>query len=517
MSRGPALNSAHCLLFEEVWLEGRLSQHLDAVYRDQPSRAVLDGLDGAPALTYTKLAVARAAGRVSRARGRGGGSAAPGRLLLRMAPGAMRTLAQRLEHGVVLVSATNGKTTTARMLASILAAEGHTVVHNREGANTNWGVVTALAERDGDVGVFEVDEAWLPLLAEELRPRLVILGNLSRDRLDAYGELEMLVSLWRDLVQGSAAPTTLVANADDPLLVGPGGVLDGASVQSLLFGVNDENVGTVSPDHPHEAHSCARCGHPLDYTRAFAGHVGHYRCPQCRRSRPAPTVRATAVSEHGLEGTTVAISLAGDSFKVRLAQPGLHNVHNALAATAAAVALGVGRKAIQSGLQTVLPPFGRSETIPVKGRSVHLCLVKNPAGVNATFRVLRADNRMHPLHLWLALNDGYADGRDVSWIWDADFETLAGVVTAATCSGHRAHELAVRLKYAGWSCQVDVDRRLDESFGAALRRAPSTLVALPTYSALLDLRGVLNRLGVAVSDWGVTARAAPWSAAFAGP
>ncbi len=497
---------AEDILFEQVWLEGHLESHLEAVYGGDPVRLV--GSMDPSSLTYTKLAVARAAGRVSRAGGHGGGTTAPGKLLLRLAPRAISTLAARLADGVVLVSGTNGKTTTARMLAAILEADGRTVVHNRTGANTNWGVGAALAQSDGDIGLFEVDEAWLPLLTAELRPRLVVLGNLSRDRLDRYGELEQLRTAWCGLVRGASAPRTIVVNADDPLLAGPGGVLDHARADSILFGVEDRSVGSPAPEHPREAHSCAACGGPIRYSRAFVGHLGHYGCERCGRSRPGPSVSARAISGRGLDGTQAEIEFPGGSLEVRLAQPGLHNVYNALAAAAAAVALGLRPGSIRTGLASMLPPFGRSETITVSGRPVHLCLVKNPAGANATFTVLQAERRQHPLHLWLALNDGWADGRDVSWIWDADFERLAGVVGAVTCSGRRANELALRTKYAGWNCPIEANDDLDASFAAALARAPGPLIALPTYSALLEMRRVLNRHGVSVSDWGTTARAA---------
>jgi lipid II isoglutaminyl synthase (glutamine-hydrolysing) len=494
-------------LFTSVWLEGRLEEHLAAVYGDRSNPGAAVAVSASAPLTYTKLAVARAAGRMSRSSGRGGGTTAPGRLLLRMAPRAMATLAARLPDGVVLVSGTNGKTTTARMLAAILEADGRKVVHNRAGANMHWGVGTALAEADGEIGVFEVDEAWLPLLSAELRPHIVVLGNLSRDRLDGYGELEWLVALWRDMLRGCAAPETVVANADDPLLAGPGGVLDGASLGRVLFGVEDVTAGSPTIQHPHDAHSCAVCGDRVRYSRAFTGNLGHYHCAGCRRARPEPSVSATAIHDHGLDGgTRVTLALPTGAVDVHLAQAGLHNVHNALGAAAAAQTLGVTAEAIARGLAGVAVPFGRSETLTVQGRTVHLCLVKNPAGVNATLNVLRADRRLHPLHLWLALNDGWADGQDVSWIWDADYESLAGVVGAATCSGARASELALRLKYAGWTCRLEVREDLDASFGSALAGAPSGLVALPTYTALLGLRAVLNRRGVAVSDWGVTAR-----------
>jgi len=496
-------------LFEQVWLNGRLTQHLHEVYAGPSEPAVAVGLtDARGAATYTKVALARAAGRVSRASGRGGGTTAPGRVLLRRAPRAIRTLAARLDGGVVAISATNGKTSAARMLAAILEAQGRSVVHNRLGANTHWGVAAALAERDGEVGVFEVDEAWLPLLAAELKPSVVVLGNLARDRLDSYGELDLLVRVWRDLIRRCRPPTVVVANADDPLLAGPGGVLEQATVEPVLFGIADRTVGRAAPEHPHDGHSCTLCGGPVRYTSAFVGHLGHYRCGGCRRARPEPTVRALDVRERGLDGVSLTIALATTVVAVDLSLPGLHNVYNALAASAAGLAFGAEPGMIRDGLQAVRAPFGRAESIELGGRDVRLLLVKNPVGMNVTLRLLGEDKRHHPLHLWLALNDELLDGRDVSWIWDADFEALAGAVGAATCSGRRASELALRLKYAGWRCRLDVRPDLETGFESALARAPRSLIAMPTYTALLGLRPVLNRRGVALTDWGTDARAA---------
>jgi UDP-N-acetylmuramyl tripeptide synthase len=506
MGRHSALDDQ--ALFERVWLGGRLEEHLDAVY-DVGIRhpAWLEAGTRSSALTYTKIALSRAAGRACRASGRGGGTAAPGRLLLRLAPSAISTLAARLPLGVIAISATNGKTTTARMLAGILEAAGLTVVHNRAGANTNWGVATALAERDGDVGVFEIDEAWLPLLASQLQPRVLVLGNLSRDRLDGYGELERLIALWRDLLGACGDTARIVLNADDPLLSGPAAVMDAMSTRPELFGIADTAVGETRPAHPHDGHSCAACGARLVYARAFVAQLGHYRCPQCGRGRPSPSVSASSITDRGLDGTDVTISVPGGDIAVRLTQPGLHNVYNALAAACSARVLKIDHDSIRRGLTTARPPFGRAEQLLVDGREVHLCLVKNPASVNAVLRLLAGHSNTDPLYLWLALNDGVPDGRDVSWIWDCDYELLDGRVASATCSGRRAHELALRLKYAGWDGELTADPDLATSFSTALRRTPRLLVALPTYTALLGLRPVLNRRGVAVSDWGADARA----------
>jgi UDP-N-acetylmuramyl tripeptide synthase len=429
-------------------------------------------------------------------------------MLLRLAPRAIRMLAKRLPDGLAVVSATNGKTTTARMLAAMLEAAGRAVVHNRAGANTHWGVCTALAEERGDIGVFEIDEAWLPLLVDELHPRLLVLGNLFRDRLDGYGELDRLLGLWRDLLQSTSAPAAVVANADDPMLAGSGGALTGTMTAPVLFGIEHAAVAGTAPGHAHEGRTCRRCDARLEYARVFVGQLGHFRCPRCGGSRPRPTVIADDVREEGLDATRATFVDPAGAFEIRIGLPGLHNVYNALAATAAAGRLGLGPESIRAGLASLQPPFGRGEVVTVHGRKVRLMLVKNPVGVNEALRLLEAHGRS-PLHLWLALNDGEADGRDVSWIWDADFERLSGSVSMATCSGRRAGELAMRLKYAGWDCALSVREDLDASFRSALERAPESLVALPTYTALLGLRTVFNRLGVSVADWERTARGAP--------
>ena len=165
-----------------------------------------------------KVAIARTAGALSRRSGRGGGTTLPGRLLLRMAPDAIARLGSRLHGGTTIVSATNGKTTTAGMIAAALRAAGREPVHNRAGSNMTWGVATALLEQHGSEGLFEVDEAWLPRVAAELEPRLVVLGNLFRDQLDRYGELEHLADEWAATVADRAGATEFALNADDPLI-----------------------------------------------------------------------------------------------------------------------------------------------------------------------------------------------------------------------------------------------------------------------------------------------------------
>jgi CobQ-like glutamine amidotransferase family enzyme/UDP-N-acetylmuramyl tripeptide synthase len=501
----------HNGLYEEVWLQARLGENLDSVYRfDAPPfapRAFLPSPNG-NSLTYTKLDVARAAGRVSRAGRHGAGTAAPGRLLLRLVPDAIGRMAERLPQGSVLVSGTNGKTTTSRMLTAMLRADGRAIVHNHAGANTHWGVATALVDQAGEQGVFELDEAWLPLVAAQLHPRLLVLCNLSRDRLDSYGEVERIHTLWRGLLTAHPG-AQLVVNADDPRLVALARAGIGGDMRDGIthFGIDDPSVARAEPQHPRDGRTCPRCGAEQSYERSFVGHLGHYECRGCGARRPRPEVAATDVRLQGTAGSRISVSTPEGQLEFHVGLPGLHNVYNALAAIAAAVRLGVPPAALQEGLEDTEVPFGRAETINLEGKAVHVCLMKNPVGANAILETLEHEQTPpQGFDLWLALNDLEPDGRDVSWIWDVDFESFAPRVRRVTCTGRRAPELALRLKYAGWPIEAaDVDEDLPRSFERALAKAPDRLVALPTYTALLQLEAALEDHGAASSEWAASA------------
>jgi UDP-N-acetylmuramyl tripeptide synthase len=255
----------------------------------------------------------------------------------------------------------------------------------------------------------------------------------------------------------------------------------------------------AQPELQHAADSkhCRNCGHAYEYDAIYMGHLGRYRCPNCGRERPAAQVVAERVVLRGMAGSDVSLRTPAGSTQIRLPLPGLYNVYNALAAAAAALELGVSLEAVREGLERVSAVFGRMETITVEGRDVSILLVKNPAGANEVLRTLTLEDGT--LDLWLALNDGIADGRDVSWIWDADFELLAGRARRITCSGTRAEEMALRLKYAGIDAPIAVERDLEQSFDEAVDADGDgrPLFALPTYTALLELRDLLAARGVA--------------------
>jgi len=454
-------------------------------------------------LFEAKVAAARALGGASRASGRGGGTTLPGRVLLRLAPDAIARLGSRLDQGTTIVSATNGKTTTAGMIAAILAGAGRFPVHNRAGSNMTWGVATSLLEQRGREGLFEVDEAWLPRVSEQIQPSLIVLGNLFRDQLDRYGEMEALADEWAKTVEALAGRSRFALNADDPLIADLGRDREGSPREGVVyFGIEDGSQALPELQHAFDAKHCRRCGEPYAYERAFVGHLGHYSCPGCGARRPRPDVVATRIELHGMAGSTVVVGTPAGEIELSLPVPGLYNVYNALAAVAAGLELGVEPSGIAGALKEMRAAFGRVETIQVTGKAVSILLIKNPAGANEVLRTLRLEGGDGEIDLWIALNDRIADGRDVSWIWDADFELLGGAVRRVTCAGTRAAEMALRLKYAGWAeSRISVEPEIEASLDRAVAEAPSRLFALPTYTALIELRRLLSSRGLAKEFW----------------
>jgi lipid II isoglutaminyl synthase (glutamine-hydrolysing) len=446
-----------------------------------------------------KLALARAVGALSRFAG-GGGTSAPGKVLVRLDGAAISELAARLPAGSVLISATNGKTTTATMLAAIVRGAGTTVVHNAAGANMAGGIATALlgAARaggsiSGELGLFEVDEAWLGRLVAELEPRVILLGNLFRDQLDRYGELETLAASWMEATSaGAGAEAELVLNADDPLVAD----LGGGRERVRYFGVEDDSLALPELAHAADAKHCRRCGAPYVFEVVYLGHLGHYRCPACGQRRPEPLVYAREVTLEGIREARFTLHTPEGEARVRLPLPGLYNVYNALGAAAAASALGIPVQRTVEALEGMRAAFGRAETATVSGRELRILLVKNPVGANEVLRTLALEEGEQDV--LGVLNDHTADGHDVSWIWDADFELLAGRIRRVTCSGTRAPELAERLKYAGVepsriAVQGDLRTALAEAISDEQEHAGRPLYALPTYTAMLALRKLLGK------------------------
>ncbi|MGN6797615.1 MAG: MurT ligase domain-containing protein, partial [Gaiellaceae bacterium] len=387
------------------------------------------------------------------------------------------------------------KTTTTAMAAEILRPRIR-VAHNSSGANLVSGVAsTLLRARGAELGLFEVDEGALPEVARRVRPRALLLANLFRDQLDRYGELELVAARWRDAV--AALPhAALVVNGDDPqvgALARPGG---------RVFGLDDARVARPALQHAADSKYCLRCGTPYEYAAAYVGHLGDYRCPNRGHARPTLDVVAHDIELRGLDGAAFTLVAAEGQARIELRLPGLYNVYNALGAASLALTLGISLDDVRDGLARFSAAFGRFERITIGDRRMLMLLIKNPAGANEAIRTLVEGAA--PRVAVIALNDAIADGRDVSWIWDVDFEPLLDGLDRLVATGSRAAELALRFAYGGLDRgKIDVVPSLDEALdlGLELTTAGGELTVLPTYTAMLALRRTLAGRGHVANYW----------------
>ncbi|MCU0491533.1 MAG: MurT ligase domain-containing protein [Chloroflexaceae bacterium] len=478
------------------------------------------------------VSAGKATSAISRTLRLGGGTNAPGTFARQVDPHVLERLTAALPGGVVLLSGTNGKTTTTRMLAEVLRASGQRVLHNRAGANLITGLTaTAIANADGlgrpraDMGLFETDEAAFPQALAETHPRLVLIHNLFRDQLDRYGEVDTVAKAWKKALASLPATSTVILNADDPAVADLGADL---TAQVRYYGLDDPRHASGSAAHIADSQFCRRCGAPYNYALLFYAHIGHYTCPRCGHCRPEPDVRLARLDLHGTEGSQLYMTYPGGAMELHLPLPGLYNAVNALAATAAGLALGVEPIRIRGTLENFSAAFGRIERVQAgpDGPPMLIALIKNPVGASETVRMLTQANReprtQNPepsvgntqyavrsaqhtnLHVLIAINDKFADGTDVSWLWDADFEGLAGRVAGITVSGTRAEDMAVRLKYAGVPSEhIRVVPESAPALDQALAGLPGgeTLYILPTYTAMLELRAELAGRGWVRHFW----------------
>lgn len=457
------------------------------------------------------LIAARVSGAAIRRLGRGGGTAAPGLVADRIDPNMLGKISVRLPQGAVVVAGTNGKTTVSRMIADIFASHGWHVAHNRSGSNLVRGVASALAAQSSvlgnpraDIGVIESDEAAFPEIVRQVQPRAVLLNNLFRDQLDRYGELDTIANNWRPALQRLPASSIVVANVDDPTLAS---LTDGIVAKRVSFGLDDANPLYLLPSLPHaaDAKTCRICGAPLTYDRLYSAHLGAWRCPRCGSARPALDVIGQRVTLVGAESLELDVHRPGvPDLDVELQIPGLYNAYNALAAIAVATQFQISASTIQSALRAYRSAFGRVERIDYRGHPLTLVLVKNPVGFNEALRMLTITTAGISTPTLIAINDLAADGRDVSWLWDVDFELLNEGSAPLFTTGIRGADMANRLKYAGLpshrvsALAPDLAAGLDEFVERLPPANPGYL--LLTYTALLGLRQVLADRG-AVSDF----------------
>ena len=454
------------------------------------------------------IAAGKAAQIASRRLGRGGGTSLPGLIANRIDPGLLARLAARLEAGTIVVAGTNGKTTTARMLADILSRGGYTVLHNRSGANllsgmtaTFVGAASLRGRVAARIGVFEADEFALPAALARLRPRLVILNNLFRDQLDRYGELDTVANGWQTALARLPASTTVILNADDPALPV---LAEATPARRLYYGVRDPSHTLAALPHAADAAYCRRCGASLTYHALYLSHLGDYACPRCGLARPPLDLAAEAIRLDGLRGLSARLVHADGALDVNVRIPGFYNVYNLLAATAAARHLGSADPLIAATLAEFRAPFGRVERVRYRDRDLLLMLAKNPVGFNEILRMLTSVPAAERGPLLIVINDLHADGRDVSWLWDVDFEALAAWPAPLLTSGLRAYDMALRLKYAGCDpAGITATPAIRAALDAVAEATPpgGTAALLLTYTALLQTRQLLTDLGAVDAFW----------------
>ncbi len=412
----------------------------------------------------------------------GAASVLPGEMARRLQPQVLPLLFGQVKRGVILIVGTNGKTTTSLLLRTILERQGWRVAHNATGANLINGLVTALVENtnligqlNADYAILEVDENVLPLVLRDCQPQFILGLNLFRDQLDRYGEVDTISQRWQKAIAPLPAETVVVLNADDPTLSRLGQQLP----QKVLF------FGLSEPEHyldeiPHAVDSiyCPSCGHPLDYEGVYLSHLGDYHCPSCGFSKS---------------------QLAVDSREWPQILIGIYNKYNTLAAGLVAREMGIDTAAIYDTIKNFRAAFGRAEELEVNGKHVRILLSKNPVGMNETIRAVNDIQKQGGTSTkLLVLNDRTPDGTDVSWIWDVDTEKLVALGGTIIVSGDRVYDMALRLNYSQTDGQHNfkliVKEDLQDAIATALEHTPAneTLHILPTYSAMLEVRGLLT-------------------------
>ena len=461
----------------------------------------------------TAIAAARTARLASRTLGTGGGSTVPGVVARRVDPGVLVKLSAQLRLGSAAITGTNGKTTTTRMISKILQTAGVGAVNNSTGANLITGVTAALVSDSdlagrpaSEMGLFEVDEASVPRVAAEARLGILAVLNLFRDQLDRYGELAYTGKVIASAFPALPKDGSVVLNADDPLVAS----LGRSAKKPVYYGVDEPSLGTGRLQHIADSKDCPVCGIALDYDAVYMGHVGVYDCPNCSFGRPELAYRVSRVRLDGARGANFLLSTPTGETEVRVNLPGLYNVYNALAAATVAAEAGVGAEEISHGLREFGGAFGRVERVRAGDREAFLLLIKNPVGFNEILRTFVASEAGDARYVLIAINDNHADGRDVSWLWDVDFEMLAdarveGQTKGASpfmVAGIRSEDMAVRLKYADLPVGIVIPD-LKEAIRAALEATPpgETLYVLPTYTAMLEIRKTLSELGYTHPFW----------------
>lgn len=403
----------------------------------------------------------------------GHGSTWPGHIALKLNPNFIGQILKKSKTKIILVTGTNGKTTTAKLLQTILEESNQKVFINSSGANLLNGIASSIILKSNFVGnlnfdyaIFEVDENTLPQITKKIEPDFIIALNLFRDQLDRYGEINTVAKNWKMAYQ-HLSKTEFVLNSDDPQIAYLG---EGFKSKTHYFGLNDRKFEYEIQQHVADSILCPKCGTKLTYDAFYFSHLGKWRCEKCKLERPTPAL---------------------ESFKY-YPLLGTYAIYDTLAAILTSQLLGITDDKIEQALKNFKPAFGRQEIMETNGKKIQLFLSKNPTSFNESLRTINANNAKN---LLIVLNDRIPDGTDVSWIWDIDFETLVTKNTNLYLAGDRVYELALRLKYADIDVpQENVFENLENAVftGAKNTKTSEVFYILPTYSAMLEARKILT-------------------------
>ncbi len=416
----------------------------------------------------------------------------PGRIARKIYPGILIVLAANIQEEIFIVTGTNGKTTTSNMIASILREKGYSLVHNTAGANMLSGITTAFiaasdlwGRKKFDYALLEVDEAFVPLIIKEARPRVVIITNFFRDQLDRYGELDHTINLIKDGVRNT--DIELVLNGDDPLV---SHFQNDTGLHCWYYGFENTIYDVLESMESREGRHCVFCGHELEYSRYHYAQLGQFKCPGCNNHNPELNFIGQELKMNPF------IEMKVNDLPIQSPYQGFYNAYNILAAVSAARLLGIEDSIIQSAIAGYQPRAGRMENFIVNGKRTVLILVKNPTGLNQTLSTLLYDTKSK--NLFIALNDNAGDGRDISWIWDAEVEMLAddkARILQVVCSGLRSGDIAVRIKYSGIDASIiNIKSNLAEGIELTVGGPGEVNYILSTYTALFECQKILKGL-----------------------
>ena len=425
-----------------------------------------------------------------------GGTSMPGKVAMFIRKNLLKDLAEDIK--VIIITGTNGKTTTSRIISEMLSTAGKTYFENKSGANLISGITSSFASNchlNGkpiyNFAVIECDEAAFKTVCPMIKPHSVVVTNLFRDQLDRFGEI---THTRNNIVKGLlASPDSIVIlNADDSLSYS---IHDDITNKTVLFGLNSApygDDGNFLSDAPY----CIKCKSPYQYEYRTYGHLGKFSCSKCGYSRVEPHIYADEI-ELNTNSSTITISIDDKSEKATIALPGAYNIYNALSAVAVANTIGISSKNIIDALGTFKSGFGRMEKLILDEVDINVILVKNPASLNQVINYLSSDNTLKKLVL--ILNDNFADGTDISWIWDVNFEkftTFSKYLDEIIVAGTRAEELKLRLKYSGlYENDIilikDYNKVIEKVITSNINKTP--VFILPTYTAMFDFRNTLSK------------------------